>query len=148
MVSGVRRSWETARSKFARIFSFSASARTFSCCFSFVVSALVINTTTNIITAETRFSVMIKLNFKYGKVKAKFTTNILIIDATSPYMYPSVYNEIMNTANVKIAATNEFTPRMFVIPASIPINRHKMITVNPASCNTPCFFLIQFPPNI
>ena len=31
LVRGVRRSWETARSRLARIFSFSASMRSFSC---------------------------------------------------------------------------------------------------------------------
>ena len=39
-VRGVRMSWETARRRLPRIFSFSASARSFSCCLIWVVSAL------------------------------------------------------------------------------------------------------------
>ena len=47
-VSGVRRSCEMARSRFPRIFSFSASARTLSCCLICVVIALVTTDTASI----------------------------------------------------------------------------------------------------
>ena len=51
-VRGVRRSWDTARSRLLRIRSVSASAFSFSCCFSRVVRAPVMEATISITTAE------------------------------------------------------------------------------------------------
>ena len=69
-VSGVRRSWDTARSRFARIFSRSLSARILSWAFSFVVRVPVITLTASIITADSMLSGTEKSNRKYGNVKA------------------------------------------------------------------------------
>ena len=56
VVSGVRRSWDTARSRFARILSFSLSDFKASCCFNFVVNALVRIDTTTITMPEIKFT--------------------------------------------------------------------------------------------
>ena len=60
-VSGVRRSWETARSRFARIFSFSLSMRSCSCRLMRVVRVLVMMDTASITRPENRFSGRVKL---------------------------------------------------------------------------------------
>ena len=84
-VSGVRRSWETARSRFARTFSFSFSARMRSCFLMFVVSVLVITATKSMAIPENTFSGAEKLSSKYGKVKAKLTASTPASDAAIPY---------------------------------------------------------------
>ena len=61
-VSGVRRSWETARRRFARIFSFSLSMRSCSCSLMRVVRVLVMMETASITRPENRFSGRVKLN--------------------------------------------------------------------------------------
>ena len=63
-VSGVRRSWETARRRLARIFSVSLSIRSCSCFLMRVVRVLVIMDTTSIAMPENRFSGRVKLNAK------------------------------------------------------------------------------------
>ena len=63
-VSGVRRSWETARSRVARIFSVSLSIRSCSCFLMRVVRVLVIMDTTSIAMPENRFSGRVKLKAK------------------------------------------------------------------------------------
>ena len=63
-VRGVRRSWETARSRLARIFSRSLSARIFSCCLILVVSMPVSTATISITAADSTFSGIEKLNSK------------------------------------------------------------------------------------
>ena len=55
-VRGVRRSWDTARSRLPRIRSVSASAFTFSCFFSRVVRAPVMVATISITTADAMHS--------------------------------------------------------------------------------------------
>ena len=70
MVRGVLKSWEIARSRFARIFSFSVSDFMASCRLIFVISVQVIRATIIIIMADTRFSCMVKSNLKNGNVKA------------------------------------------------------------------------------
>ena len=61
-VSGVRRSWETARKRFARIFSVSLSIRSCSCFLTRVVRVLVMMDTTSITAPENRSSGRVKLN--------------------------------------------------------------------------------------
>ena len=63
-VSGVRRSWETARSRLARIFSVSLSIRSCSCILIRVVRVLVMMETTSITSPENRFSGRVKLKAK------------------------------------------------------------------------------------
>ena len=63
-VSGVRRSWETARRRLARIFSVSLSIRSCSCFLMRVVRVLVMKDTTSITTPEKIFSGMVKLKAK------------------------------------------------------------------------------------
>ena len=63
-VRGVRRSWETARSRVARIFSVSLSIRSCSCFLMRVVRVLVIMDTTSIAMPENRFSGRAKLKAK------------------------------------------------------------------------------------
>ena len=65
-VSGVRRSWDTARRRLPRIRSVSASAFSFSCCFSRVVSAPVMVETISITTAEEIHSGEIRSKAQYG----------------------------------------------------------------------------------
>ena len=117
-VSGVRRSWETARKRFARIFSFSLSMRSCSCFLMRVVRVLVMMDTTSITRPENRFSDRVKLNAKYGERKAKFTASTLIRDAATPQTYPSVYMDVTNTASIKISMA---TPSMRLITACVSI---------------------------
>ena len=70
VVRGVLRSWETARSKLARIRSFSLSAFIASCCLSLVVRALVRTAIAIMIMPEIKFTGIVKLSAKYGKVNA------------------------------------------------------------------------------
>ena len=101
-VRGVRRSWEIARSKLARTFSRSLSARMRSSCLILVVNVLVIMAIQSVTSAENRFSGIKKSNWKKGKVKAKFTAKTLKRDARMPQKYPCVFNEIKNTDSKKI----------------------------------------------
>ncbi len=73
LVSGVRRSWEMARRRFARIRSFSASfsfrsrsAIISSCRVSFVVMALVVMVMISMQTNVTGYPLMVKLISKNG----------------------------------------------------------------------------------
>ena len=65
-VKGVRRSWDTARRRFPRIRSFSASAFSFSCCFSRVVNVPVMIATISMTTAEEMHSGEIRSKAQYG----------------------------------------------------------------------------------
>ena len=60
----MRRSWEMARSRLARIFSFSLSERIFSCSLTLVVRALVERATVNMTRAEKTLSGREKLKAK------------------------------------------------------------------------------------
>ena len=62
VVRGVRRSWDTARRRLARIFSRSESALSFSAFLILVVRAQVMMATTSMTTAEKKFTGMVKLN--------------------------------------------------------------------------------------
>ena len=63
-VRGVRRSWETARRRLARIFSRSVSMRSCSCFLTRVVRVLVMMDTASITRPENRFSGKVKLKAK------------------------------------------------------------------------------------
>ena len=84
VVRGVRKSWDTARSRFARIFSFSASALIPCWILIFVVNVQVITATICITMAEIRFSSVRKSKAKNGKVKAKLSISTAKKDAATP----------------------------------------------------------------
>ena len=83
-VRGVRRSWETARRRLARIFSVSLSIRSCSCFLMRVVRVLVMMDTTSITAPENRFSRRVKLKAKWGERKAKLTASIPMTEAATP----------------------------------------------------------------
>lgn len=70
VVRGVRISCETARRRLARIRSFSLSALIASWYLTLVVNAPVSNAIVTMTKAEIRLTGMVKLNAKYGNVKA------------------------------------------------------------------------------
>ena len=73
-------------------------------------------------TADIIFSGILKLNLKYGNVKAKFKANTLKSEAIIPYTYPLVNNDIKNTASVNTAGINEFVLKNFSINKLIKKN--------------------------
>ncbi|GFI50815.1 hypothetical protein IMSAGC020_02025 [Lachnospiraceae bacterium] len=107
LVSGVRRSWEIARRRFARIRSFSASlslcsrsAIISSCRVSFVVMALIVIVMISIQTKVTGYPLRVKLISKNGKVKnplIKITQNR---EEIIPYRYPVVHLAIRMRARI------------------------------------------------
>ena len=65
-VSGVRISWETERSRLARIFSFSFSMRSFSCCLAWVVRVLVMMETMKKAKKLRGYPESVKFKERYG----------------------------------------------------------------------------------
>ena len=68
-VNGVRISWDTARRRFARIFSRSTSSRICSCFLIWVVRALTLQATASMATKVSGYPVIAKFSLKYGNVK-------------------------------------------------------------------------------
>ena len=64
VVRGVRRSWDTARRRLARIRSFSLSALAALCCLTLVVSMPVSTAMVTMMTAEMRFLRTVKFRVK------------------------------------------------------------------------------------
>ena len=107
LVSGVRRSWEIARSRFARIFSFSASISIFSrsastraCVFMLLVMALVMPEIENIATKVIGYPAIVKSSAKYGYVNRKLTQTTPTKEENRPKLYPSVKRATKKTARM------------------------------------------------
>lgn len=71
-VRSVCRAWDTARSRVSRIRAVSASAFSFSCCFSRVVSVPVMVATSGMTAAEETHSGEIRSKAKQGQVKSVY----------------------------------------------------------------------------